>query len=330
MTPWVAISVDGAAAPAVMDRLLSLRATDEAGLEADLLEITLDARDGIEPPRRGVEITLALGVRETGLLTEIGVYRVTATSGAGPARTLTIVARAAALDGPIRDPRTRDWRNLSLGGIVREIAARHGLEVRVAPVFDAPPIPHVEQAEESDLNLMTRLARDAGALVTVKGRTLILLEEGAGRTADGEALPEVRVTAADAADWSWTIEDRETYGQVRAFWRDLGAAQKRAVVVGEDDPVFELRRVYATEDDARRAARAQLRRFRRASATARVRLSGLAAQAGADAPLTLEGFDAGADGTWRIARVEHRLGPEGLSTMLEAERPNDPPEQENI
>jgi len=324
MTPWVDIRIDGAAAAAALtDRLLSLRATDEAGLEADLLEITLDARDGIEPPRRGVEITLALGLRETGLLTEIGVYRVTATSGAGPARTLTIVARAAALDGPIRDPRTRDWRGLSLGGIVRQIAARHGLAARVAPAFDAPVIADVEQAEESDLNLMTRLAQDAGALVTVKGRTLILIEEGAGVTADGAALPQTRVTAAEAADWSWTVEDRETYGQVRAFWRDLGGAQKRAVVVGESDPVFELRRVYASEADARRAARAQLRRFSRAQATVRLRLNTLAAQAGADAPLAIEGLDAGADGTWRILRVEHRLGPEGLSTLIEAERPND-------
>ena len=71
MTPWVDIRIDGAAAAAALtDRLLSLRATDEAGLEADLLEITLDARDGIEPPRRGVEITLALGLREILALNE--------------------------------------------------------------------------------------------------------------------------------------------------------------------------------------------------------------------------------------------------------------------
>jgi len=94
-------------------------------------------------------------------------------------------------------------------------------------------------------------------------------------------------------------------------------------VVGESDPVFELRRVYASEADASRAARAQIRRFRRAQATVRLRLNTLAAQAGADAPLVIEGLDAGADGIWRILRVEHRLGPEGLSTLIEAERPND-------
>lgn len=332
MTPWIDIRVDGVANAVIADRLLSLRATDEARLEADLLEIEIDNRDGaVETPRRGVEIALSLGFREQGLLTEIGLYRVTALSGGGPARTVTVIARAAALDGAIRDPRTRAWEGVSLGGIARAIAARHGLAVRVAPAFEAPVQASVEQAEESDLNLLTRLAQDAGALATVKGRTLILLEEGAGLTAAGAALPETRLAAADCASWTWRVEDREAFGAVRAFWRDLGAAEKRAVEVGDAPPgepgtVFELRRVYATEADARRAARVRLNRFARAAATLSLRAP-FSPQASADAPLVLSGFDAVADGRWRIARVEHGLGPQGLGTSIEAERQN--PTQES-
>lgn len=327
MTPWIDIRVEDAANAVLADRLLSLRATDEARLEADLLEIEIDNRDGaVAAPRRGVEIALSLGFRETGLLTEIGLYRVTALSGGGPVRGMTIIARAAALDGPIRDPRTHTWEQVSLAAVARAVAARHGLAVRVAAAFEAPVHASVEQAEESDLNLLTRLAQDAGALATIKGRTLILLEEGAGLTAAGDALPETRLAARDCASWTWRVEDREAFGAVRAFWRDLASAEKRAVEVGDAPPgqpgaVFELRRVFGTEADARRAARVRLNRFARAGATLSLRAP-FSPGAAADAPLVLSGFDAVADGRWRIARVEHGLGPQGLITTIEAERPN--------
>jgi len=339
MTPAFEIRADGADITALIgDRLLGLRVTDEARLESDAAEIDLDNRDDlIAAPKRGALISVAIGYRETGL-TALGDYSVVALRGEGLPRRLIIVARAAPLEGAIAAPRTRTWTGVSLGGIARSIAASHGLQSRVAPAFNAPVWASVEQQEESDVALLTRLADEAGALATIKGRTLLLLEEGAALTADGEPIPVLEIAAADVSSWSWTIEDREAVAAVRAYWQRLDAASKTAVEVGLDDlglgerryrdggpetagPIYEIGRIYATEADAVRAARTRLRRFRRASATLSLLLSRARPEAVADGPLTVTGLDAFADGAWRIVRVEHRLGG-ALTTLIEAERPH--------
>lgn len=323
MTPAFRLAADGQDATApIADRLLALRVTDEAGLEADELELTLDNRDDrIAPPRRGATLTLALGFRGAPL-TEMGRFVVTATRGAGPVRTLSVVARAADFDGPIRAPRTRAWRGLSFGAIARAIAAERGLTPRIAPVFDAPVLPVVEQAEESDLNLLARLADDAGALATIKAGALVVVREGGGRAADGRPIPPATVRAVEASAWRWSIEDRDAYRAVRAFWTDLGAAERRAVTVGEtadEAPVFEVRRVFATEQEALQAARARLARLARGAGSLSIDLAGFRPDLTADAPVRARGFDATADGDWRAIRVEHALDTGGLTTRLEAE-----------
>lgn len=323
MTPAFRIAADGRDATApIADRLLSLRVTDEAGLQADELEIALDNRDDrIAPPRRGAVLTLALGFSGQPL-TEMGRFVVTATRGAGPVRTLSVIARAADFDGPIRAPRTRVWRTMSFGAVARAIAEERGLTPRVAPAFDAPVLASVEQAEESDLNLLARLADDAGALATIKGGALVVVREGAGETADGRPIPPVAVRAAEASAWSWSIEDRDAYRAVRAFWTDLGAAERRPVTVGEttdEAPVFEIRRVFATEQEALQAARARLARLARGAGSLSIDLAGFSPGLTADAPVRAVGFDAAADGDWRAIRVEHALDAGGLTTRLEAE-----------
>lgn len=180
----------------------------------------------------------------------------------------------------------------------------------------------VEQAEESDLNLLARLADDAGALATIKGGALVVAREGAGRTADGRPIPPVEIRAAEASAWRWSLEDRDAYRAVRAFWTDLGAAERKPVTVGEtadEAPVFEIRRVYAAEQEALQAARARLARLARGAGSLSIDLAGFRPDLTADAPVRAIGFDAAADRDWRAIRVEHALDAGGLTTRLEAE-----------
>lgn len=324
MRPAFRLDADGAAvAAALADRLLGLTVTDNAGLEADALEIDLDNRDDrIAPPRRGATLALALGHVETGLV-DMGAFVVSGLrgEGGGRGRRLTIVARAADLAGPIRDPRTQTYRAASLADVARAVAARHSLSHRIAPAYEAPE-QDVEQADESDLNLLTRLAEDAGAAASIKAGTLIVVEAGAGVTADGRPLPELAVAPPMATDWSWSLEDRDAYRSCAAFWRDLSAADRRRVRVGEVDPCFELRRTFASAAEATRAATARLKRFGREGWRLSLAL-GWTPDAMAEGRLRLGGFDAAADGPWRITRATHRLTGAGLTTEVEAERAPD-------
>lgn len=70
MTPDFKIIAAGVnITPQIKDRLLSLTITDEAGIKADTVEITLDDRDGlIELPAPGAPLLVFLGYRETGLI----------------------------------------------------------------------------------------------------------------------------------------------------------------------------------------------------------------------------------------------------------------------
>src|SRR5690554_3922674 len=93
----------------IRDRLLSLRITDEAGIQSDTVEILLDDRDGrIEWPAHGVELEVFLGDGRSGL-SRMGLYVVDEVEHSGPPSSLTIRGKAADMRAAIKAPRTRSW-----------------------------------------------------------------------------------------------------------------------------------------------------------------------------------------------------------------------------
>lgn len=314
----------------VAERLISLRFTDEAGLESDMLEISLADHDPDKPiqvPAAGAELELSLGYEDA--LTRIGLFVVDEIEMSGPPGVMTIRARATPFEGSrggmsqLQTQKRRAWpKGTKLADMARKMAAEHGLIPAIGASLEDIRLPHLDQLDESDLNFLVRIARRYDALVKPAGGRLVLAKRGETKTVSGQTIAPVILEPGEVSSWRVSITRREQSGMVVAYWHATRQARRHEVKVGEGEPVTRLKRYYPTEDMARAAARAELDRRARRQATVSITMPGRI-EVMAEGRLVLAGFREGVDGQWVINRVEQSLDGSGLSTSIEAERANE-------
>lgn len=324
---------------AIRDRLIELVVTDEAGIQSDELKLTLDDRrreNGAiaELPRIGTVLTVSLGYAETRLVS-LGRFIVDEVEIRSPPATLTVSAKAADMVGPFRSPKTRSWDETTLGQLVETIAAEHRYQPKIDPELGAIAIAHLDQTEESDMALLTRLAAKHDAVAKPVAGFLVLARQGATKTITGLALPPITLAASDLAEWryrhsarkpggSGTTKEASTQtppttatGGAKAYWWDFEKGERREVTTGQP-PFEEIRYVHATEAEAKAAAATRKNRGERGQGELSFSLPG-------DPRLAAEGrlslnLRPGIPADWRIKRVEHRLSTQGYTTQVECER----------
>jgi phage protein D len=315
---------------AIATRLISLSLTDAVGIESDLLEITLADNDPLVPiaePEDGAELQVSLGY--DGINTPMGLFVVDEIEFAGWPGEMVIRARAAPYDkskggkSNLQTQKSRSWaKGTKLGDMVAKIAKEHGLAPVVAAKLKSITLPHIAQADESDINLLIRIAKKYDAIVKPAAGKLVLAKRGESKSASGEALPPVFIDATDCASWRRTASKRETAGMVVAYWHAIESAKRNEVKVGTGEPVRRLKQYYPTQEMALAAARADLDRRKRGKVTMALTVVGSPTIA-AEAPLTLAGFRPNVDGDWLISRVSHTYSTDGgYSCSIEAEEPN--------
>ena len=331
MRPIWSLTADGTDISARLGEfLVALSVTDKAGIDSDELTLEIaDPRGEIPWPRHGATLAVALGYTHTGAVA-MGEYTVDEVELSNPPRRWAIRARAAELrESGLKVRRTKSWEASTVGQIVSEIAAANGLIGKTAPTLASKPIARLDQTNESDLSLLTRLSRQFDAIATVKVGTLLFTPRGTGRTVSGQALPAVTLRPEEVTDWRVSLADRDSYTAVEARWYDRDAAEEvveRAGSAGSGDSgggqeagVYRLRKTYTDAESAKTAAAAKLAALARGTAQLSLRLPGRPALA-AESPLVLSGFGDGIDGTWILASVEHRLDGGGYQTSCEGER----------
>ena len=181
MTPAYRIEVDGKDFTEQWgSRLTSLSITDEAGIKSDTLEVEFDGRDKIKAPKIGAKVRVWLGYAPAPVLR--GQFVIDEWTLSGPLRTLRISAKAAELTSRIRAAKTRAFDDKTLGEIVNQIAADHGLTAQVDSELASIQIAHIDQANESDLGFLSRLAKRNGGVFPVQrisemidGRTSVMI-----------------------------------------------------------------------------------------------------------------------------------------------------------
>ena len=314
----------------IAQRFISLTLTDAVGMESDTLEITLSDNDPLAPiaiPPTGAELQLFLGY--DGFTMPMGMFVCDEVELAGWPGEMVIRARAATYDkskggkSDLQTQKTRSWpKGTKLGDMVAKIAKEHGMEPAVAASLKNIPLPHTDQADESDINLLVRLAKKYDAVVKPANGKLVLAKRGESKSVSGEALAPVLLEPADCASWRIVLAKRETAGMVVAYWHAVKQAKRNEVKVGKGEPVRRLKQYYPTEEMALAAARADLARRERGQETISLTVTGSPLIA-AEAPLTLAGFRPGVDGQWLISRVTHRLDAQGGYVCdVEGEKPN--------
>ena len=234
---------------------------------------------------------------------------------------ITVRARSADLTADMRTRRERSWHNTTLGAVLNALAGEHGLTPRVAEALARTKLPHLDQANESDMNLLTRLGQRFNAVATVKAGSLLFAPIGAGTTSTGKPLPTVTLTRRDGDQHRYSVADRDAYTGVRAYWVDKGKARRQSVLVGTDDNAKRLRESYADEATARQHAHAELERVKRGVAKFNYTLAIGRADLFPEQPITASGFKPDIDGQrWLIAKTTHSVsGSSGFTTALELE-----------
>ncbi len=304
----------------INDRLLSLRINDEPGIRSDTLELRLDDRDAkLALPSSGTEISVKLGYDGQKLFHK-GLFTVDEIDLSGPTQTLTVKAKAANMQQSLKQPKTRPWENVSFGDIITKIAGEHELKPRVSDTLFAINFQHLDQTNESDLHLITRLARQHDVIAKPANGFLLVVPRGEMRSATGKNMSTVSLTKKDLLDWRMTSAERGRYEAVTAYWHDLASASKIPEKVGDGTPVYTLRNTYPNAEEARAASQAKLNSLGRGSSTLSITMPGQSSLC-AESKLTLSGVRKGIDGDWVVTRVEHIMNQSGYRCRIEAETP---------
>lgn len=311
----------------ISPRLMSLELTDNRGVEADQLSITLSDHDGLLTiPPKGAVLRLWLGWSDTGLVDK-GTYTVDETEHSGAPDVLSIRARSADLRKGLKTKRERSWSNTTLGDVLGDIAIGNGLSATIASALHGLPILQLDQANESDANLISRLAEEFDAVASVKAGCLLCLPAGGGKTASGMDLPHITLTRADGDQHRYLQADRDSYDGVRAYYYDVNSAKKQEAIAGGGDNLKDLRHTYSDQQSALRAARAEFRRLQRGSATLSYNLAMGRPDLIPELTYTLQGVKEEIDEIiWYGGNVQHSLSADGgytVSLELESKLPED-------
>ena len=230
----------------VSSRLINLSLTDNRGLEADTLDLELSDHDGkLALPPRNATISLALGWKGAPLIDkgQYSVDEVQFSGGASSADKLTIRARAADLKGTFTEQKERSFHKKKLGEIVNEIAQGNKLKSQVAKELASRLIDHIDQTNESDINLLSRLAEEHGAMCTVKNGTLLFMPLGQGKTASGKPIPLRKITRKSGDSYAFSIAESENYKAVRVYWHDTATGKRGEIIIDKNTKIVKKQRM---------------------------------------------------------------------------------------
>ncbi|WP_069337173.1 contractile injection system protein, VgrG/Pvc8 family [Sphingobium yanoikuyae] len=327
--PAYVVIVDGKDISAmVRPRLISLSLTEKRGGEADQLDLVLDDSKGdLAIPKEGAIITLSLGWAQgrdvaKGLVAK-GRFKVDEAGHSGPPDIITISARSADLQGDFRVRKERSWRAQTLGAIIGQIAADNGLEPRIAADLAAIVVDVVDQDGKSDMALVRDLGKKYDAVATVKDRKLVFARVGAGVTSSGLAIPALTITRASGDRHDYRRAERDKYDGAEARWHDTGAAKRKTEKVGgrgTGASPKRLKRIYASQADAKAAAAAEAQRIARGAAELSLALALGNAGIYPERRVTVTGFKAEIDAhKWLISEVIHSVDASGYRTRIKLE-----------
>lgn len=322
-TPAYQLTADNQPLDALINsRILDLSVTDNRSGEADELSLSLSDHDGLlELPRRGVLLTCKLGFTDTGLV-DMGRFVVDETEFAGAPDIITIKARSADFRSSIKSGQRQSYHRQTLGQIATSIAQRNQLKLVMTGDLSSLPLEHVDQTDESDLNLLTRLARANGAELAIKQGSLLIFKAGQARTASGQPLSTVTLTRQDGDQFRYSEADRESeQSGVVAKWQDTSQAKQQKAVAGSDENAKVLKATYPDQASAERAAAAELERIKRAKANFSINTGYGRPDISTESPVRLQGFKPQIDRLkWIVAKAVHNYSrSNGLTSAIDLE-----------
>jgi phage protein D len=320
-TPEIEIKVDGKEVAGIFySRLISATIRDEAGQSSDMCTIVLDdARNELAVPREKARIEISLGFRETGLV-DRGTYELQNVEfeGGDDGERLILQGKAADLRRKLKGSGRKAYENTTLGEVARDIARGQGMTALVDRDLDGIRIAFEPRIDQSDIDFLTRLGDEFGAVVKPAGDKLVVAKRGSRKTVSGLDLPLIVIRKDECISWQIAPDGRTAYGKVKAHWVDQKTGKRRfeAYETGLDGPDYILPEALPDQDRAMRAAEAEGMRLTSCTGNGSFRLYGRP-DAQAEALVQAVGFRDGIAGLWRAEAVEDVFDEDGYTTTVQ-------------
>ena len=312
----------------VQNRLIDLSMTDKRGLEADELSLTLSDHDGALPlPTKGNSIQLWLAAPD-GQLVNMGSYVIDEAEHSGSPDQMTIKAKSADMKGTLKVKRSESHHRTLMGELAKKYAERHQLKLSISDEVAAIEISHLDQTRESDMKVLSRLAREHDLVATVKQGRLTVIKAAQGKSASGQALPSITITRASGDQHRYSRADRDTdYETAAASYHDPKTGKTETVHVDQQgktqpssDKPLVLSKPAASAEQAKTRATAKAQQVKRQVATFELTLATGRPDIKPETPIRVQGFRPYIDQhNWTTEEVTHRLSSSGYQTAIKLE-----------
>jgi phage protein D len=235
-----------------------------------------------------------------------GQYTVDEVSVSGTPLQMTIAGKAADMRSRLKERKTRSFSDTTLGDLVATVAADHEMTAKVSDDLASITVAQVDQTNEPDIHLLTRIGADYGAIAKVANGYLLFVKRGQAKSVSGQLIPTVAIQADQVSRYRFTFADRGKYQSVIAHWHNTASGEREPVRAGDGRPAYTLRGSYPDQAAAQAAAAAKLASLQRGEGAGSITLPGDPRLA-AEGIVSLGGFMDGVDGDWVASRVEHSL-----------------------
>lgn len=272
----------------------SITLIDEANEEAD--ELSFDITGPFKRPAFGDEIMFYLGW-DVPIL--VGKYYVQSTERRNN-MILSVSCTSVDFNGPLKEKKDSTFTG-TLKQLVEKKAKEYNLKTRTD--CDDIYLKGYAQSDESDLNMLNRIAEDYNLIFNIKNGTIVMLH----REKDGKINPELPryyISANNITNLTITQNSADYYKSCKAIWRDIKKNKMNEAKTGDGEPCLVIKGCYKNETEAKHKAKAALSTKKRQQTIGSSDILGSNMFAGGVIVLS-DTIDE--DGEYYIKRITHRI-----------------------
>nr|WP_269848236.1 contractile injection system protein, VgrG/Pvc8 family [Enterobacter sp. ASE] len=285
-------------------------------------------------PAKGVKVALSLGFGTQRVSKGTFVVDSTASgASANSPRIVQVTARAysksaAKGHGTLQSQKHRSWTNVTLGDLLNTVATEHGLAPRIDETLAAKKLEHEDQAAESDMNLVTRLAARYGAVSKVTHDSWVVMPREATKTSKGNDIKLVAITPSQVSRWSFRNNsdhpDSSKKGggtHVIRYFDVTDGGKIKTLTVGSGEPVVHEEVTMYNLEAAKEIAGGVTTRSKKklCQMNLEMPLTPALVSLTAQCRVTTKGFGSAEDREWHISKAQFHYGPQGATLSLDLE-----------
>lgn len=303
--PFIDVSINGRPVnSAFYQRLVSATITDKPGQEADAVQFKFDdINNEIPIPTLGATAEVKFGFRDGGSTgpQKMGIFKLEKPEieGGVGGEFISMSGRPVDMRTDIKEPLSEHFDDMTVGGIVEELARRHGFDAKVSSELASTKLPYIARMNQGTDDFLTRLADRFGAIFSPKGGKFLFLMPG--------SFAALTISKFECESWHFQIEPRPLFSKAEAGWFDRakGEVKFEDHSTGLKGPSKRLRNTFSSQAEAKAAAKAEGNRLARATGSGTLDMAGRP-DIMADRPINTVDFRAEANGLWRCASVDHK------------------------